>query len=293
MLWGFLTVLCTQWSEPKIAGVLDHKIIAEASGLAISRQYSDRMYHNNDSGDGAFFYLTRMDGSETQKVTVPKMKPRDVEDLSLGPCRSGTCIYLADIGDNDEKRKSIEIWILQEEEKFGNYAKVERTLFLTYPDRAHNAEAMAVDPVSGDIYILTKEEHKEVAYPAQLFRVRSSNLKANRGELELVGEVDIPFLNSDLEVWGQIATGMDISPDGSKLILLTYQNAIEIDFGLLNRSIDSRQWAEGIDFSRAALTYIQQEAIAYANDGKSFYYDSEFNADESDQSYIYQVSCID
>lgn len=287
--------VCTKWSEPKIVGALDPEIVSEASGLAISRQYPDRMYHNNDSGDGGFFYVTRMDGSGTQTVTVPKMKPKDVEDLSLGPCQSGSCIYLADIGDNDEERKFVEIWVIQEEETFEGSAKVERKIKLTYPDRPHNAEAMAVDPVSGDIYILTKEERKEVAYPAHLFvsRASKSRERLNRGELDYVGEVDIPFLNEDLEVWGQIATGMDISADGSKLILLTYQNAIEIEFGLLNRSIDSRKWSEGIDFSRASLTYIQQEAIAYANDGKSFYYDSEYNRDESDKPFIYQVNCID
>src|SRR5262249_4188335 len=161
-------------------------------------------------------------------VTIPGMNPTDVEDMALGPCGSGQCLYFGDIGDNNEDRKSVELWVIEEQETFGRYAKVYSHLKLHYPDRAHNAESLAVDPSTGDIWILTKEANykKEVAYPAQLFRVPHELLSqsSGKGVLEFVGEIDLPFLNSDLECFGQIATAMDISPDGSRLLILTYQN---------------------------------------------------------------------
>ncbi len=61
---------CDTWSEPQQLGMLDHQIIPEASGIAVSRAFEDRLYHNNDSGDGPYFYVTNWAGAATQTVTV-------------------------------------------------------------------------------------------------------------------------------------------------------------------------------------------------------------------------------
>ena len=60
--------------------------LRESSGLAASRDYPDRLYHINDSGDAGRFYLSRFDGTGLQTVPIAAFKPSDVEALSLGPC---------------------------------------------------------------------------------------------------------------------------------------------------------------------------------------------------------------
>ena len=73
---------CDTWSEPQQLGMLDHQIIPEASGIAVSRAFEDRLYHNNDSGDGPYFYVTNGAGEATQTVTVGDFEPSDVEAMA-------------------------------------------------------------------------------------------------------------------------------------------------------------------------------------------------------------------
>src|SRR6185369_3706175 len=134
--------LCTRWSEPVKAGELDVRTMVEASGIAVSHS-SPRLYHIND-GDGAFFYITDVHGGALQKVHVTGFAPQDIEDMALGPCGDSTCLYLADTGDNDSQRKSVQIAVIRESEHFGREVKPERVITAHYPDGPHDAEALAI-----------------------------------------------------------------------------------------------------------------------------------------------------
>lgn len=99
--------LCSDWQAPQKTGTLDHSILPEASGLAISKHFSDRLYHINDKGDEAFFYQTDLRGQNTRKISIANYIPVDTEDLAYGRCNaSGTenCLVIADIGDNKADR---------------------------------------------------------------------------------------------------------------------------------------------------------------------------------------------
>ena len=152
---------------------------------------------------------------------------------------------------------------------------------LKYPDRAHNAEGLAVHP-GGDVYILTKEEEldKMEAYTSKLFRLPSEKLK-NPGKepivLEYVGEIDLPTLTAGSTVFGKIATSFDISPDGSKFLVLTYENAVEFDQDLSAGDLkDTEDMKEGSDYNVIKLDSLpQQESAAYLPDGSGFIYNTE------------------
>ena len=102
------------WGEGVEVGFLD-PVINEASGLAVSARYPNRLYHINDSGDTGRFFVTNLTGTDAQSVRVLGFNPRDVEDLSIGPCgQEVDCLFLADIGDNDRKRSWIEIVVVRE-----------------------------------------------------------------------------------------------------------------------------------------------------------------------------------
>src|SRR5690242_12263042 len=90
--------VCNRWSEPAKVGELDVNIINEASGIAISRN-GQRLYHIND-GNFPFFHVTSLQGDATQSVKLAGFTPQDIEDMTLGPCGSAACLYIADIGDN-------------------------------------------------------------------------------------------------------------------------------------------------------------------------------------------------
>jgi hypothetical protein len=291
--------LCQEWAAPEKVGTLDTKLINESSGIAFSNLYSDRAYHINDSGDGPFFYQTNQHGMNTKKIAIANFEPKDVEDLAIGPCQESQCVFLADIGDNARARTSIQILIFPEMESYPETITSVKKIILRYPDMAHDAEAIAVHPISGDLFLFTKEadyQKERKAYPAKVFRLAKEKLQSSSEHiLEEVGSLDLPWINYDFGLFGQIITGMDIHPSGSKLILLTYENAVEIRFDLfLNKPFETRTWQLGSDYSvvRWPLNTSQQEAISYSNDGNSFYFTSEFNPDFGDKDApIFQTKC--
>lgn len=295
--------VCQKWSVPQAVGQLDTQFLREASGLSVSKQFLSRMYHINDSGDGPYFYITDFTGHDTQKVIIPTSYPTDMEDLSLGPCEFGSCLFLADIGDNLQSRRLIEIWVTPEKEIYSSQVESFKRIVLEYPDHAHDAEAFAIHPQTGDLYILTKEAdylNERRASRARLFVLPAQKLSAaHEGQpetLQLVTEIDLPWINYDFGLFGQIATALDFSPDGKRLLILTYENAVEINFEMINLHLQTRAWNEGTDFQiiRWPQLVSQQESVAYAQDGRSFYFTSEFNPGFGDQqSLIYQVFCED
>jgi hypothetical protein len=237
--------LCAQWSEALRVGELQVQL-TEASGLAASRQFPGRLYHINDSGETGKFFITGMDGKDTRSVRINDFEPEDTEALSLGPCPgkdSISCLYIGDIGDNDVKRKSIEIVVVDEVRNFSQTVKPRSRLKLLYPDGPHDAESMAVHP-NGDIYILTKEN------PASLYK---ANPNAVQQTLTPV---------TTLQPGGK-PTDMAISDDGMRLLVLTYMDAVEY-------SMDFKQQ------QKIRLNFLQQqESVAYLPGSRSFIYSTE------------------
>src|SRR5262245_20941733 len=145
--------LCTSWQEAVKIGELPARI-NEASGLAISKAYPGRMYHVNDSGDSGTFFVTDMSGGKMQQIRVAGFHPTDVEDMRVAPCGEGrSCIFLADIGDNDRDRHTIELALIEEAATFRQSVRPWKTVRMRYPDGPHDAESMAIHP-DGTILIL-------------------------------------------------------------------------------------------------------------------------------------------
>jgi hypothetical protein len=237
--------LCRQWSEAVRVGELQVQL-TEASGLAASRQFPGRLYHINDSGETGKFFITGIDGKDTRAVRIDGFEPEDTEALSLGPCPgkdSISCLYIGDIGDNDVKRKSIEIVVVDEVRNFSQTVKPRSRLKLLYPDGPHDAESMAVHP-NGDIFILTKEN------PARLYK---ANPNAAQQTLTPV---------TTLQPGGK-PTDMAISDDGMRLLVLTYMDAVEY-------SMDFKEQ------QKIRLNFLQQqESVAYLAGSRSFIYSTE------------------
>jgi hypothetical protein len=290
--------LCTQWSQPQKVGELDTDMLHEASGLVVSRQFPNRIYHHNDSGDAAVFYVTDLKGANTVRVPYATSGVLDVEDIAIGPCESGQCIFLGDIGDNYRERQTVEIWMVPETLDFSNAMSGAKKITLRYPDGPHNAESLAVHPITGDVYILTKEDkhrNKKTA-PARLFRLPKASLSKSSETLQFIGEIDLWSVAHATDMYGAIATSMDISADGKRLLILTYESALEIKLEkVIGMPLISQKWVEGVDYRLLDLHGFlsQQEGIGYTPDGNSFYFDSEFKPKEGDKnSPLYKVDCL-
>lgn len=269
-------------------GELEPSMLPEASGLAVSAKFPDRLYHVNDSGEALFFYLTNRAGGETQQVKVAGVEPVDVEDLGLGPCGGGdSCLFIADIGDNLAERDAISLTVVKEQETYGEVISPYRYVRLRYPDGAHNAEALAVHP-SGDIYLLTKD-FGLFSTAARLYHLPRRAWEEGQGvqTLDFVTSLDLPSLMpSLLGILGQAATALDISADGRRLLVLTYRDALELSLTALGSELNDR------DYTVIPLRRLpQQESVAYLPDGSGFIYTSEILA--GSDAKIMLEPCLD
>jgi hypothetical protein len=263
--------LCTRWSEPVRVGELDVATIMEASGLAISRD-GKRLYHIND-GDIPAFFVTDAEGGRLRQVRVAGFTPLDMEDMGYGRCGQAQCLFLADTGDNAVRREHVQIAVVPEADEFAGEVNPLRVVTARFPDGPHDVEAIAIHP-DGNLLLATKSRIG-IGGPSQLFRLASAQLDAGGEQtFELLGEIPVPALTSRGLPVRRVVTSMDISPDGRRLMLLTYDLAFEI--ALDPQQLLPGKWTEG--GSHRALDIaplVQAEAIAYDRDGRSILYSTE------------------
>jgi len=258
---------CLEWRQAETIGTLDTSLINEASGIAVSRSVAGRLYHNNDSGDGPYFYQTDGRGGETRRIAVDGFVPRDVEDIAVGPCAgAASCLFLGDIGDNARNRESVTFVELAEQPEFADTETPLRQVMARYPDGPHNAESFAIHP-DGDLFLVTKalDRADRTTATTQIFRLSATQLADSSGAIqtfELVGTIDLRALMTD-ELAAQGATAMAISADGGRTLILTYRAILEWQHDLSRPLEMDRSLEAGIDYSLTPLQSVAQaEAIA-------------------------------
>lgn len=202
------------------AGTVTAPAIDEASGLAASRLTPGVLWTHNDSGDTSRVFALSATGSLLGTFNLTGAGAFDWEDLAVGPgpVNGTSYLFAGDIGDNNSVRSSIQIYRVPEPLIPGgpptttNLAGVD-TLTLTYPDGARNAETLIVDPLTGDLYIVTKSFANERVYRAPKPAAGSVSIA-----LEFLGTVGVIR-----------ATGGSIAPDGSEIIVRTLTHAFQFD----------------------------------------------------------------
>ena len=139
--------LCER-AERQELGRAENPAITELSGLA--RTQDGRFWTHNDSGDGPRVFELDTTGAFLREVAVQGAEAYDWEDIAI----RGDTLYVADIGDNLGARESVQVYRFELPE--GPTAQA-TTLTLRYPDRPRNAEALLVDPRTGELAIITKD----------------------------------------------------------------------------------------------------------------------------------------
>jgi hypothetical protein len=183
------------------------KSLEEASGIVASRRNADIIWVHTD-GEAKRLYGVTTTGRVAAQVKIPE-EVKDLEDIALGPGpeEGVDYLYLGDIGDNDGDRRDVRVFrfpepVLQDDPQ--PKVKQVEEFHLRYPDGPYDAEALMVDPVSGDLVIATKEQKG-----SRLFVAPSGSLRDGRAiELPLLARVDTD----------RVSAG-DISSDGSRLAL--------------------------------------------------------------------------
>jgi hypothetical protein len=225
--------------------------IHEASGLAMSRRDPSILWAHNDSGQPVV-YAVGIDGSIRGRVQVIGADVDDWEDIAVAPCQQGSCLYIADIGDNNEVRGRIGVYRVPEPAPGETRTTLAEGFYATYPDRPQDAEALFVGP-NGRLYIVTKGEGS----PISIYRFPERLVAGATTKLERVATL-ARKVNRELRV-----TGGDITWDGKWIGLRTLE-AVEF-----YRATDLLRGAPAppIEVDLSPLREPRGEGLAFARDG--------------------------
>lgn len=263
------------YAGPTRLAVLEDPAVEESSGIVASRRNPGLFWTHNDSGDGPYLYAFDRAGRRRGVWRVRGAKSRDWEDIAAGPGpeRGRPYLYVGDIGDNERKREEVVVYRVAEpevtpaDEQAGGrdapQTEAAEAIRLKYPDGRHNAEALLVHPLTGDLYVVTK-----TTAAAGVYKLAAPFTASAVNTLARVAEVKVPGL------FGGLVTGGDISADGRRVVLCDYVNAYELSLpGDSAGSFDS-VWGRPpllIELGERE----QGEAVCYGADGGAVYATSE------------------
>jgi hypothetical protein len=227
--------------------------IPEASGAAVSRAYPGVIWTHNDSGGTTELFAIDATGRLIGTRRVDGAENVDWEDLSIGPCAGGDCIYIADIGDNEGQRTSIDIYRLAEPDPRAAGPVVADRFSMRYPDGPRDAEALFVLPPER-VFVVTRGRGAPVAiyeYPGPLSGGTTVELRPVR------------TLTSGPVPRDDQVTAADASADGAWIALRTYTSILLYR----TRALMSEGDPTPVRVSLDALTEVQGEGLAIGSNG--------------------------
>ena len=250
-------------SPIEVAGYLAYKSLDEASGLARSYKNADQLWVINDGG-GPVLYAINMAGAKLGKVKLVKASNRDWEDLASFSLEGQAYLVIADIGDNQRRRKYVTLYVVEEPDIDQGKTNVAWRIDFSYPEGPTDAEAIAVDVAGQRILVLSKQNIPAVLYAVPLMPDTDDTLIATRlGEIDSLPQPSRKDISNALQNkdWHWQPTAMDISTDGGSALILTYRGIYHYSRNNDEPWIDTlRNRPLGLNLGK----YRNAEAIAFA-----------------------------
>jgi hypothetical protein len=219
--------------------------VGEASGVAVSRRTPGILWSHNDSGRASLFAFDNA-GNAKGRVELTGVSIDDWEDLAAGSCPEGSCLYVADIGDNNRVRRGITIYRVPEPRPDDQTTKPAEAWTMTYPDRPHDAEALFAAS-GGQLFLVSKEDARTTA----LYRVPAPS-GSGIGKLQQVAQLPLDRV-----------TGGAASPDGDWVALRTNTELLFYPAAdlIAGKNVQPRR------FDLKPLKERQGEGVAFGPDG--------------------------
>jgi len=256
--------------------------INESSGLAAGRANKGVFWTHNDSGSAPKLYAFGAKGEHLAALKVTGARARDWEDMASFSLGRRHFLLIGDVGDNNAARNDCCLYVVPEPvlRPGGRGREVSvkplQTIRFRYEDGPHNCESVAIDPGSRKIYLVSKEAGRTCKLYALEWPTR---LGRSERVAKPVASLTIPTTSA-----------MDISPDGLRMMVLTYGDAWEY------ARRPKEGWADA--FARAPRRIrmprrVQGESICYGIDGRTLYLTSECKGKNSaDPSPLLEVPVI-
>jgi hypothetical protein len=242
--------------EPEVTGAVESSELTEISGAAVSRRHQGVIWLHNDSGDDPAVYAIDASGTDLGRVSLPDLSARDWEDMAIGPGPDPAAdyLYLADIGDNSERREDVRIHRIPEPAPATGVVEGGETLVVTYPTGPLEAETLLVDPATGEMVIAGKA----LSGATEFYGLPGDLDWTVPHEAVLLGELDLGTF--------ALATGGDAG--ASRIVIRTYDEVFSWE------RFPGWSLAETIVAPPCRIASVREEqgeAIALTPDESSFY----------------------
>ncbi|MFC3810692.1 hypothetical protein [Lacihabitans lacunae] len=229
-------------------------LINESSGL-IKANENGKYWTHNDGGGKPQLYMVDAEGLIYETLEIPNADNKDWEDLAKDTKGN---IYIGDFGNNNNKRKDLVIY------KKGNL-NVEKLTFRYSDQDFKDNKDLSFDCeaffwANDSLYLFTKSWAKGKKI-SKLYVMPDKP-----GDYTLKPQ-DSVWLKSQV-------TGADISPDGTKYVLITYGKLFL--YGIKNGKINF-----GEPLTCFKIGKNQTEAVVFENDHKIIF--------SNEQGKIYQI----
>ncbi|WP_319381502.1 hypothetical protein [Thiomicrorhabdus sp.] len=263
------------------SGFITDANISEASGLAMSQREKNVLWALNDSGNKPQLFALNEQGEHLGTLNVKGVPNQDWEDLASFIYQGQPYLLIADVGDNSAKRQKNALHFIAEPKlkklsaKKPISVKPDWTIEFTYQDGPRDCESVALDLPNQKILLLSKRDKPPALYELPLQKNQSKKVLIARklGEITPLPEPEIQDIRSVTNLlYARQPTAMDISPDGSSLIVLTYINAY-----LYQKSLNA-SWSSVLKKTprEIALPYLRQaESVCFDASGKTIHVTSE------------------
>lgn len=248
--------VCETWSQSS-PGLVSAQALTEVSGIAASVKNAGVLWVHNDSGAQPILYALSAEGALLGSWTVANTQNTDWEDIARGPCpdSQGSCLYIADIGNNSQARTDLRIVVVPEPDVPTQDTPIDATVTpvatwpMTYPQGIGNpdAEGLMITP-GGKLYIVTKDF-----------------MDAHMVELEREGDVLTATLRATQR--RSLVTAIDLAADGSRVVFRNYFKGEA--FVLARPEHPEDAWAPDATSERFAIrSETQGESIAFTPNGR-------------------------
>jgi hypothetical protein len=232
----------------------------ESSGVASSLAHPGTIWTHNDGGE-PLLYALDMEGRLVARIPFRGGEVWDWEDLAVAECGDWSCLYLADIGDNEELRNPIRFLRIPEPADLEEEAPLTAEEFpITLPDGPRDMEAIFVLPGEEVFFVSKGRRHAQTVYryPPPL----------RPGELVQLEEIQTLSPGS-MPLPSQV-TGAEASRDGTLVAVRTYESLffyrmdqgrlIPVKGGRVSLGTLQEPQGEGVGFGPAREILLTTEA---------------------------------
>lgn len=224
--------------------------------MAVSLRHEGILWLHNDAG--SVLFAVDEEGVERARFPVRPLL-RDWEDMAVAGCpEGGSCLYLADLGDNYEERSSGQILKVAEPDPAAPDTLRPQVFPVRFPDGARDVEALLVLP-GERIFVVSKGRN----HPVTVYRYPGA-LRPDTVTLEVV-----QTLSDGPRILPRQVTGGAVSPRGGIVALRTYESLqfyrvaadtlVPVEGGLVNLRPLREGQGEGVGIGLGGVVVLTSE----------------------------------